>query len=49
MGISCETVFGLSIQRDFGANLKRDQNDIKSTGKDKLLKAQLLSLSIFKT
>ena len=49
MGISCETVFGLSFQSDVDAVLKTDQNDIKSTGKDKLMKSQLLCLSIFKT
>ena len=32
----------------FDANLKRDHSDTNSTGKDKLNKAQLLSLSIFK-
>ena len=49
MGKSCETVFGLSFQRVFDANLKRGYNDINSTGKDKMIKSQLLSLSVFKT
>ena len=49
MGIPCKTVFGLSFQSDFDANLKRDQNDINSADKDKLIKAQLLRLSILKT
>ena len=31
------------------ANLKRGHNDKSSTGKNKLMKAQLLSLIIFKT
>ena len=41
-GKSCETVFGLSYQRDFYADLKRGHNDTNSAGKDKLIKAQLL-------
>ena len=49
MGKSCETVFGLSFQRDFVANLIRGHNETSSTGKDKLIKSQLSSLSIFKT
>ena len=53
MGKSCETVIGLSFQKDFfDANFKRVHNDTNSIGKDKLIKAQLLawfSLSIFKT
>ena len=31
------TVFGLSFQRDFDANLKRGHIDTNSTGKDKLI------------
>ena len=43
---SCKTVFFLSFQRVFCCH-----NDMNSEGKDKLIKAQLLSLSIsvFKT
>ena len=48
MGIFSETVFGLSFQRLFDANLKRGLNDINSTGKDKLIKAQLVSLLYLK-
>ena len=33
----------------FDANLKRGHNDTNSTGKDKMIKVQLLSLSISKT
>ena len=40
---------GVSSQRDFDANLKKGHNDTNSTGKDKLIKAHLISLSIFKT
>ena len=50
MGKSCETVLCLSLQMDVDANLNRSHNDTTSIGKDKLIKAQLLSLvSIFKT
>ena len=49
MGKSCETVFGLSFQMDFDANLKIGHNDTNSTDKDTLINAQLLSISIFKT
>ena len=34
---------------NFDANLKRAHNDTHSTGMDELIKAQLFSLSIFKT
>ena len=50
MGKSSEAVFCLSLQRDVDANLNRSHNDTTSIGKDKLIKAHLLSLvSIFKT
>ena len=51
MGISCETALDCHFIGIFGANLKRGHNDTNSSGKDKLIKAQLLSLhiSIFKT
>ena len=51
MGISCETASGLSFRGIFDANLKRGHNEPNSSGKDKLIKAQLLSLhaNIFKT
>ena len=51
MGILVKLNIGLSFQRNFDANLKRGHNDTNSSDKDKLIKAQLLSLhvSIFKT
>ena len=35
---SCESVICLSFQRVFVTNLKRANNDTKSTGKDKMIK-----------
>ena len=49
IGKSCKTVFGCHFRGNFDANLMRSHNDTNSTGKDTLNKAQLFSLSIFKT